>query len=100
MEAWDAVVDGSAILHLAGGLQVRRVSLMGVPRVELVGFTDGAVEPLKALGYMSEIIAWRLRLFVPMGERGPVILGSVLDRHPLLRVAGGKASAGPRSPFA
>jgi hypothetical protein len=54
MEAWDAVVDGSATLHLASGLQVRRVSVMGAPRVELVGFTDGAVEPLKALGCMSE----------------------------------------------
>ena len=96
MEAWDAVVDGSATLHLASGLQVRRVSVMGAPRVELVGFTDGAVESLKALGCISEIIAWTLRLFVPAGERGPVILGSVLDRHPLVRVAGGKPSASHR----
>jgi hypothetical protein len=73
---------------------------MGVPRVELMGFSDGAVEGLKALGCISEIIAWRLRLFVPVGERGPVILGSVLDRHPLVRVAGGKPSAGQRSPSA
>jgi len=36
-----------------------------------------------------EIIAWRLRLFVPTGERGPGILGSALERHPLVRVASG-----------
>ena len=60
----------------------------------------GARPLLKALGCMSEIIAWTLRLFVPVGERGPVILGSLLDRYPLLRVAGGKASAGQRSPSA
>ena len=59
MEAWGAVVDGSATLHLAGGLQVRRASVMGAPRVELMGFSDGAVERLKALGCISEIIAWR-----------------------------------------
>src|SRR3954465_9360543 len=95
MEAWGAVVDGSATLHLAGGLQVRRASVMGAPRVELIGFSDGAVEQLKALGCISEIIAWTLRLFVPVGERGPGILGSVLDRHPLVRVAGGKGTARP-----
>ena len=33
-EAWGAVVDGSATLHLAGGLQVRRASVMGAPPVE------------------------------------------------------------------
>ena len=74
MEAWGAVVDASATLHLADGLQVRRASVMGAPRVELMGFSDGAVERLKALGCVSEIIAWTLRLFVPVGERGPVIL--------------------------
>ncbi len=40
---------------------------------------------LKALGLTSEIIAWRLRLFVPTAEdRGPAILGALFDRHPLL----------------
>jgi hypothetical protein len=70
---------------------------MSAPRVELTGFSDGAVERLKALGCVSEIIAWTLRLFVPVDERGPVILGSLFDRHPLVRVAGGKPSAGQRS---
>jgi len=42
---------------------------------------------LKALGLISEIIAWRLRLFVPTAEdRGPAILAAIFDRHPLLRV--------------
>jgi hypothetical protein len=40
---------------------------------------------LKALGLTSEIIAWRLRLFVPAAEdRGPPILAALLKRHPLL----------------
>ena len=48
---------------------------------------------LKALGLASEIIAWRLRLFVPTAEdRGPAMLGAIFERHPLLR-ANARAAA-------
>jgi hypothetical protein len=41
--------------------------------------------PLKAPGLTSEIIAWRLRLFVPADEdRGPAILAAILERRPLV----------------
>jgi hypothetical protein len=74
------------VLDLAGGLQIRRSMVMSAYRVELTGFSDGAVPQLKALGLTSEIIAWRLRLFVPTAEdRGPAILGAIFERHPLLR---------------
>ena len=43
---------------------------MGLQRIELEGFSDGMVDRLKALGLMSEIIAWKLRLFVPVGDSG------------------------------
>jgi protein strawberry notch len=75
------------MLDLAGGLQVRRSAVMSACRVELTGFSDGAVSQLKALGLVSEIIAWRLRLFVPTAEdRGPAILAALLDRYPLLGI--------------
>jgi hypothetical protein len=65
---------------------------MGTHRVELTGFSDGAVPQWKALGLASEIIAWRLRLFVPTAEdRGPM-LGAIFERHPLLR-ANARAAA-------
>jgi hypothetical protein len=86
LEAWSAVIDRGATLDLAGGLQIRRSSVMSAHRVELTGYSDGAVPQLKALGLTSEIIAWRLRLFVPAAaDRGPAILTAILDRHPLLR---------------
>jgi hypothetical protein len=73
------------VLDLAGEMQVRRSLVMGAYRVELVGYSDGAVPQLKARGLTSEIIAWRLRLFVPTAEdRGPAILAALLERHPLL----------------
>ncbi|CAO3456080.1 Uncharacterized methyl transferase/DEAD-like helicase/Strawberry notch C-domain protein mlr9704 [Azospirillum argentinense] len=85
-QAWASVLEGRAVLHLADGLRLRRVTVMGAHRIELSGFSEGMVERLKALGLMSEIIAWSLRLFVPVGERGPAVFAALLARHPLLRV--------------
>jgi predicted RNA methylase len=85
-DAWTAVLDGRTILELADGLQLRRSKVMGAFRVELSGFTDGMVDRLKAMGLTSEIIAWKLRLFVPTGVAGPAILGTLLERHPLVRI--------------
>jgi hypothetical protein len=85
-DAWGAVTEGKAILHLADGLQVRRSLVMGLPRVELLGFTDGMVGRFKAMGLTSEIISWKLRLFIPMSAEGPGVLRAVLARHPLTRI--------------
>ena len=60
---------------------------MGLFRVELCGFTEGMVDRLKAMGLISEIITWKLRLFVPTGSNGPAILAELMERHPLIRVA-------------
>jgi hypothetical protein len=94
-EAWSAVLDGKTVLHLQDGLQLRRVTIMGSFRVELSGFTKpapaeagGMIDRLKALGLISEIISWKLRLFVPTGAPGPQILAALMERHPLHRLAG------------
>ena len=81
------MLDRGAVLDLAGGLQLRRSLSMGATRVELTGFSEGGtVSILKSLGLVSEIIAWRLRLFVPVSEEGPAILAALLARHPLIAV--------------
>ena len=86
-DAWTAVLDGRTVLELADGLQLRRAKVMGAFRVELSGFTDGMVDRLKAMGLTSEIIAWKLRLFVPTGAVGPAVLATLMERHPLVRIA-------------
>jgi len=58
------------------------VTVMHAARIELSGFHADAVPGLKAMGLLSEIIAYRLRLFIPMGEDGPCILGGLLERYP------------------
>jgi hypothetical protein len=84
-DAFAALREGRASLHLSGAMQVRRVRAMHEERLELVGASDGARAGLKALGLFAEVIAWRTRLFVPTGANGPAVLAALLERHPLLR---------------
>ena len=80
--AYAALCDGR-VLELASGHVLKRVRLAGCHRIELTGFNERAVTGLKALGLVSEIVAWRLRLFVPLDPtRGPATLCALLDRHP------------------
>ncbi len=99
-EAWSAVLDGRSILMLQDGMQLRRVKVMGTHRVELMAFTDGMVDRLKTFGLMSEIIAWKLRLFVPTGANGPDVLAALLARHPLTGIETGARNMNAPSPAA
>ncbi len=92
-DAWTGLVEGKIGLQLADGLVLRRSRVMNEYRVELIGFTEAMVPRLKALGLISEIISWKLRLFIPTGGQGPVILASLLDRHPLVGVTDRTAAA-------
>jgi len=86
-DAWGLIHDGKVTAHLADGLSLRRVRVMNENRVELTGFTSGLVDALKARGLVSEIINWKLRLFVPVGDRGRMIFESLLDRWALTQIA-------------
>jgi hypothetical protein len=85
--------EGQTVLHLQDGLQLRRSKLMQVSRIELTGFTSTAVDRLKAAGLFSEIISWKLRLFVPDDiTTGSSALAYLFERHPLLKIADRKAA--------
>ena len=85
--AWKSVVDGGNVLHLADGLQVRRARVMHEYRVELCGFTDAMRDRLRAYGLFAEIIAWKLRFFIPTGDNGAVIMKRVVDWKPVVALA-------------
>ena len=86
-DAWSLIQDGEATAHLADGLVLRRVRVMNENRLELNGFTSGMVEALKARGLFGEIISWKLRLFVPVGEAGKAIFEGLIGRWPLVQLA-------------
>ncbi|PKB14951.1 strawberry notch-like protein [Novosphingobium kunmingense] len=85
--------EGHAVLDLADGLQLRRSRLMQVNRIELTGFGSTAVDRLKAMGLFSEIVSWKLRLFVPDDVlAGSAVIERLFERHPLARIADRKAA--------
>ncbi|ESY91810.1 strawberry notch C-terminal domain-containing protein [Mesorhizobium sp. LNHC229A00] len=92
-EAWAGLLRGRIGLQLADGLILRRSRVMNDYRVELIGFTDAMVPRLKALGLMSEIISWKLRLFIPTAAQGSVILAALFERHTLVGVTDRTAAA-------
>ena len=60
---------------------------MHAHRIELVGFTDSIRDRLTVYGLFHEIIAWKLRMFVPTDERGAGVLARLMERYPLQRIA-------------
>ncbi|MGD9540394.1 strawberry notch-like NTP hydrolase domain-containing protein [Methylocystis sp.] len=82
-----AVMQDGAGLVLAEGLVLKRALVMNRHRLELLEFSDTMVDRLKAQGLLSEIIAWKLRLFVPLGDEASKIVEKLLALYPLLRVA-------------
>jgi len=84
--AFTALMEGRTVLDLAEGLQLHRARVMSAHRIELSGFTDTMRDRLRAYGLFSEIISWKLRMFVPTDATGAVVLAKVLDHYPALRI--------------
>lgn len=87
-EVWQSLLGGSSVVALAGNMTLRRVRVMNDYRVELTGFADGMRDRLRSLGLFSEMIAWKVRFFIPTSEEGPAILSRLIERHRIVDVAG------------
>jgi hypothetical protein len=74
------VLEGKTVVQLAEGLELHRSRVMGVNRIELSGFTESQKDRLKADGFFSEIIAWKLRLFCSIDHGGIETLNRLLAR--------------------
>jgi hypothetical protein len=79
------------VVRLAKGIELHRSRVMGVNRIELSGSSEAAKDRLKADGFFSEIISWKLRLFCPADSSGIAVLDRLLARCPVtaLHVRGG-----------
>jgi len=90
--AFAALIEGRTVLDLAEGLQLHRARVMSAHRIELSGFTDTMRDRLRAYGLFSEIISWKLRMFVPTDANGAGVLAKVLDHYPVEHI-GERAAA-------
>jgi hypothetical protein len=77
------VLEGKTVVRLVEGMELHRSRVMGANRIELSGFTEAQKDRLKADGFFSEIISWKLRLFCPVEVDGVTILGRLLERFPV-----------------
>jgi len=75
-------LEGGVQLGLGGGLWLRRARVMDRWRLEVVGGA-GDRAALVALGCFTEIIAYTLRVFVPVDR--PEVAVAVLERHPVVQ---------------
>jgi len=87
-EVWQSLLGGFAVVALAGNMTLRRVRVMNDYRIELCGFTDGMRDRLRSIGLFSEMIAWKVRFFVPASDEGQAVLSRLLERHRVVAVAG------------
>jgi len=77
------ILEGKTVVRLAEGVELHRSRVMGVNRIELSGFSEAAKDRLKADGFFSEIISWKLRLFCPVDGSGIAVLDRLLARCPV-----------------
>jgi len=91
-DAWTMLLAGDAVLHLSEGQRLARVRAMNDWRIELTGFNDLGVERLKAFGLISEIVSWKLKLYVPTGAAGANVFAKLVDHFPIERISGRKAA--------
>ncbi|KEZ19427.1 Probably methylase/helicase [Sphingobium yanoikuyae] len=91
-KAMAMLMSGEAVLLLAQNQKLQRVRAMNDWRIELTGFNDLGVERLKSMGLISEIVSWKLKLYVPTGAVGADVLDRLLDRFPVERISGRKAA--------
>lgn len=91
-EALVMLMSGEAVLHLAHSQKLQRVRAMNDWRIELTGFNDLGVERLKAMGLISEIVSWKLKLYVPTGAVGADVLDRLFERFPIERFSTRKAA--------
>lgn len=87
MIVFEASHAGKTVFELAEGLQLRRVRVMGVNRIEVSGFNGTIGDRPKSYGLFHEIISWKLRRFIPADATRPGIRAQMLERYPLGRVA-------------
>jgi predicted RNA methylase len=77
-EVFQAVIQRKEVIPLVRGWQLRASSIMGNQRLEITGIHQKAeVMCLKAVGCMTEMINWKLRVFIPVNEQALSVIEKI-----------------------
>ena len=76
---YEALTRRGAPFRLANGWRHVRRRVMGAQRIEVERSVDTDLPVLKRLGCVTEIVAWRTRVFVPSAD----VVRRLLERYPL-----------------
>jgi hypothetical protein len=77
-EVFQAAFKRKEVVPLVRGWQLRSSSVMGNQRLEITGVRQEAeVTCLKAVGCITEMINWKLRVFIPVNEQAVGIIDKI-----------------------
>lgn len=77
-DVFQAVTQRKEVIPLVRGWQLRASSVMGHQRLEITGIRQEAeVMYLKAIGCMTEMINWKLRVFIPVNEKAVTVIEKI-----------------------
>jgi hypothetical protein len=77
-EILQAVIQRKEVVPLVRGWQLRSSTVMGNQRLEVTGIRqESEVMCLKALGCMTEMIRWKLRVFIPVNDKAMGIIEKI-----------------------
>ncbi|MGH8431317.1 MAG: hypothetical protein ACREUF_13035 [Solimonas sp.] len=81
------VLSQSNVRRVKAGIAIEELAQDIARRTLLQSLTGAMRERLSAYGLFHEIIAWKLRMFVPTDAAGVEVLAKLMGRYQLQRVA-------------
>ena len=72
-----AAMAGDGAVDLGRGLTLRARRVAGTRRLEVEGWRPEQVDALKTAGCFTEIVAYQLRAFVPVGDDAPAVIEAI-----------------------
>ena len=77
-EVFQAVIQRKEVVPLVRGWELRSSWVMGNQRLEVTGIgQESELMCLKALGCMTEMIRWKLRVFIPVNDKATCIIEKI-----------------------
>ena len=72
-----AAMAGDGTVDLGRGLALRARRVAGAKRLEVEGWRPEQIADLKAAGCFTEIVAFQLRAFVPVGDGAEAVIEAI-----------------------